>query len=326
MSLAPYVRILGRGPGRSRSLTREEAREAMRLMLSGAAEREAVGALLMLLRFRGETAEEVAGLTEAARERLAPWRDAGAAVDWPSYAAGRTRGHPYFLLAAKLVALAGHPVLLHGWNSHQLGIASVRDGLAALDVPVCDDLAAARTALSNGGIAYAPLKHIDPRLLDLLRLRETLGLRSIVNTVLRLLNPAAAPASVQGVFHPPYRILQSEAGFLLGQPRQCVIKRGGGEFGRHPAKAITAFLLHDGTVSETVFPPLRNETRRLNETAMPSPAALWNGETRDAFAEAVVTGTAALALATLDSSLTSGEADKRAARLWATRHSDRIAA
>ena len=133
MSLATHVRTLGRGPGRSRSLTREEAAEAMALMLSGAAEPEAVGALLMLLRMKGETAEEIAGFTEAAQGALP---DLGAVdLDWPSYAAGRTRGLPWFLLSARLVAEAGHRVLLHGWNGPD---GAVRDGLARAGVAVAD--------------------------------------------------------------------------------------------------------------------------------------------------------------------------------------------
>ena len=65
MTLAEHVRTLGRGPGRSRSLTQDEAADAMRLMLQGDAAPEAVGALLMLLRMKGETAEEIAGFARA---------------------------------------------------------------------------------------------------------------------------------------------------------------------------------------------------------------------------------------------------------------------
>lgn len=321
MSLAPYVRILGRGPGRSRALTQDEAQEAMTLILDGAAEPEAVGALLMLLRFRGESAEEVAGLTAAARGRVSAWRGVGAEVDWPTYAAGRTRGHPYFLLAAKLLAGAGHPVLLHGWNSHQKVSASIRGALAGINIPVCATPDAAHEAMATGGIGYAPLENLDGRLLDLLCLRDTLGLRSIVNTVLRLLNPAGAPVALQGVFHPSYRTLQSDTGTLLGQPIQCVIKGGGGEFERHPGKAITAFVLRGSDATEETIPAFIDETRRLHEDAMPTIADLWTGARHDPFADAIVTGTAALALAAIDPALTHATAMQRAMQLWTDRHS-----
>ncbi|MGK7653265.1 hypothetical protein ACSQ76_12845 [Roseovarius sp. B08] len=198
MSLADHVRTLGRGPGRSRSLTREEARAAMRLMLSGNAAPEAVGALLMLLRMKGETPDEIAGLAEAAAggAPALPLVD----LDWPSYAAGRTRGQPWFLLSARLVADAGHRVLLHGWNGPD---RKVRESLAEAGIGTATDADGAARLLDRDGIAYLPLESFHPALFRLLNLREVLGLRSCVNTVCRMLNPAHARASVQGFFTRP---------------------------------------------------------------------------------------------------------------------------
>ena len=85
----------GGGPGRSRSLTREEARDALGRVLRGEADAYQVGAFLMLLRYRGEDPAEIAGLVEAAREAAGAGPGAaGVALDWPSYGAGRTRGSP----------------------------------------------------------------------------------------------------------------------------------------------------------------------------------------------------------------------------------------
>ena len=125
MTLAAHVRTLGRGPGRARSLTLAEAQDAMQIMLSSKAAPEATGALLMLLRMKGETADETAGLARAARADLPPMPSVD--LDWPSYAAGRTRGLPWFLLSARLLAQAGHRVLLHGWNGPD---GAVRAGLS----------------------------------------------------------------------------------------------------------------------------------------------------------------------------------------------------
>ena len=69
--MAAYVAALGRGQGRSRPLTGEEAEDAMTLLLDGAADPIQVGALLMLLRYRGEDPEEIAGLARAASARPA---------------------------------------------------------------------------------------------------------------------------------------------------------------------------------------------------------------------------------------------------------------
>ncbi len=300
MTIAPYVKILGRGPGRARSLTLDEAQAAMTLILQSQAAPEAVGAMLMLMRMKGEVAPEIAGFVQAVRAHLPAWGDVRPGLDWPSYAAGRTRGLPWFLLSAKLVARAGVTVLLHGWNSDQGPGASVRAALPGLGIGIATSQQDAISLMARNGIAYLPLETLSPTLLSLLQLRSVLGLRSCINTVLRVMNPGGATAAVQGVFHPPYRELQMEAGALLGQRSLTIIKGGGGEFERHPSKDAALYGLRGGQVWEETAPALTFDTRRLSEgpTDPAALAALWNGTLQDPFAEAVVTGTAALALAT----------------------------
>ncbi|QPM91344.1 glycosyl transferase family protein [Pseudooceanicola algae] len=317
MTIAPYVRHLGRGPGRSRSLTQDEAFDAMRLMLAGEAAPESIGALLMLMRMKGEIPEEIAGFAASARATLP--QIPAPALDWPSYAAGRTRGLPFFLLSARLVAQGGYPVLLHGWNSaaHMNEIASIRGCLPHAGITAATSVEHAGELLDRHRIAYLPLESFQPGLLHLLRLREKFNLRSCVNTVLRVLNPARAPASVQGVFHPPYLELQADAGLLLGQENLTVIKGGGGEFERNPAKGVSLFGLRAGAPFTGTLPAILDEHGKLNQgwedqTLL---AQLWRGDWQDPFAEAVVTGTAELALATLGDA-TPGDT---ARRLWTER-------
>lgn len=159
-------------------------------ILSGEVAPEVTGALLMLMRYRGENADEIAGFVDALRARTAPWQDVSAAVDWPSYAAGKSRGAPWFLISAKLLAMAGYPVLIHGWNAEAETALSVRIGAASLDIPTVHSTKAARQALQDGRIAYAPLEAIDQAAYEVLRLRDVLGLRSPINTALRAWNPS----------------------------------------------------------------------------------------------------------------------------------------
>lgn len=322
MTLAPFVQILGRGPGRSRSLTQDEACAAMTAILEKTAAPEAIGAMLMLLRMKGEIAPELAGFVQAARRSI-DWAGVTPTLDWPSYAAGRTRGLPWFLLAAKLVAQAGYPVLLHGWNSHQGSHADVRRGCVAMGIPITPDQTTTDAALRGQGIAYVPLEALSPPLLDLLRLREVLGLRSCINTVLRLLNPCAAPASVQGVFHPSYRLVQADACALLGQRALSVIKGGGGEFERHPSKEVQAFGLRAGQPWQGSVSATYDDLRRLTDGEEDPAAleALWSGSLQDRFARAIVLGTASLALQTLGVA----DPDELAETLWAGRHAAQAA-
>jgi len=253
MTLAPYVRIVARGKGRARAMTMAESREAMTLILNGDAAPEAVGALLMVMRLRGETAEEIAGFTAALRAHVIGTLPS-ADLDWPSYAAGRSEA-------------------------------------------------------------------LSPAAFDLLALRDTFGLRSCFNTVLRMWNPSNAPVTVQGVFHPSYRSLQAQAADLLGQKQLSIIKGGGGEFERHPSKEVTVFGLRDGLHIQQAVDPIVDETRRLHEAGAPIDLrALWRGSTHDPFSVATITGSAALALWTLKAAPTIRAAENMAHDLWANRH------
>ena len=275
--------------------------------------------MLMLLRMKGETPEEIAGLTRALREDLALWQ-IGATIDWPSYAAGRSRGAPLFLLAAKLLAQAGARVLLHGFNSHQNPVASVRGALGPLGIETATSADAAAALLDRDGIAYAPLEALSPQMWDLIGLRNVLGLRSCMNTVARMMNPSAAPVSLQGVFHPGYRVLQQDAALALGDRNITVIKGGGGEFERHPAKPATVYSVTDGQAAETVLPEQINTHRRLHEAGEAvDVAALWAGTLDDPFATDVVVSTAALALWRAELAPTPDAADEQARSLWSNR-------
>lgn len=307
-ALAPFVQIVARGPGLARPLTVDEAHAAMRLILSGGADPHAVGALLMVLRVRGETADEVAGFArgmQGAMPALPP-----VDLDWPTYAAGRTRGLPWYLLAARLVAMTGARVLVHGTA------ATLAAGIAPATSP--EDAA---RLIDRDGIAALPLAALSPAAQSLLSLRAVLGLRSCINTVLRVMNPARAPAQVQGVFHPPYRVLQQDAGARLGQPRLAILKGGGGEFERHPGKDAVLFRLVSGEPAQVTLPALMDDPRRLSDGPS-DPAlltALWSGAWDDPFARATVIGTAALALLTLGAADTHDTAQTLACDLWAAR-------
>lgn len=254
----------------------------MRLMLEGAAP-EAVGALLMLLRMKGETADEIAGFAETVQGALPPIQ--GVDLDWPSYAAGRTRGAPWFLQSARIVADQGHRVLMHGWNGAD---TKIRDGLGDAGIGMVATAEEAEALIARDGIAYLTLETAHPALFALLNLRGVLGLRSCVNTVCRMWNPGRARASVQGVFHPSYRLLQADAAALLGWEQLTVIKGGGGEFERHPGKVIAGFGMRNGSAWEGQFPAISDETRRLNGDTLMGP-----------FEELIVSGTTQIALATL---------------------------
>ena len=340
---AQYVATLGRGPGRSRPLSREEARAAFGMVLRGLADPMQVGAFLMLLRYRGEDPDEITGLVEAARDHAGLGRSALVAtagadrvppvdLDWPSYGAGRTRGAPWFLLSALALADHGVRVLMHGSNAFSGGL-SVPEALRALGRPVQGDAAEVGDALSRAGFAYWPSEAMAPALDRLLGLRRLFGLRSPVNTVARLLDPADAAASVDGVFHPPYIALHLGVAERLHRPSLLVLKGGGGEAERSPAKATTVHLHRQGkAVREMLLPrlveamPAREAHPAGDATAMLR--AIWRGEVTDgteagAIGEAIlatIIGTIGMALLATGRCGDAGEADRQGRAVWAARH------
>ena len=278
---AAFVATLGRGPGRSRALTRDEAETAFGMVLRREADPHQVGAFLMLLRFRGEDAEEITGLVQAARAHAGLGRpELGADLDWPSYGAGRTRGAPWFLLSALALARSGITVLMHGSNDFSAGIA-VEDGMAALGMRPDPDLASAAVSLRSGHFAFLPLRAMAPEVDRLLEMRRLFGLRSPVNAAARLLNPADAPFGVDGVFHPPYIDVHLGVAERMNRRRLLVLKGGGGEAERVPLKPATAAVWDRETGRQEVALPAMEGLR-------PHPPA---SDTTDAFA-AVWTGEA----------------------------------
>jgi anthranilate phosphoribosyltransferase len=315
---AQYVRILGRGPGRSRALTREEARDAMRMIIAGEAEPAQIGALLMLMRYRQESPEELAGFVEALRESIViPAPRPRVDLDWPSYAAGRTRGEPWFLLSALLLAENGLRVLLHGPG--RTGSALV-EGLTALGLPGAGtDI---ERGLEDGHFRFLPLRAFCPALQRLLDLRRILGLRSAANSVARLINPFGASSVMQGVFHPAYRDLQRSAAMLLGQRALAVFKGGGGEAERNPDKPCRVFSLRDGGAFEEEWPALAAETTPQHAADAGHPLlACWRGRMPEA--ARIVIATAAVALRLSGRADSPRAADDVARRMWDARDRSR---
>lgn len=312
--LATYVHAMGRGPSKGRHLTREEACDAMTQMLAGTAAPEAVGALLMLMRYCGDTADELAGFVDALRADAAQWATLDVDLDWPCYAAGKSRGWPLFLLAAQNIAQTGRKVLLHGWNSHQSQTASIETGCRALGIAVCDDISDAKSALENDSIAYVPLRVISASALDLVQKRDVLGLRSPVNTALRAFNPARAKASVQGVFHPSYRGLQMDTANALGQAQLGVVKGAGGEFEVNPTKATELHLKTAGSEGVTVIPSIINPPERLADISKDL-TGLPQAITAQGNIQGVIRATTALALMVLEDGLTFDDAFGQASEL-----------
>jgi len=282
------------------------------MVLAGEVSPYQVGAFLMLLRYRGEDPDEIAGLVEAARLAAGLGQPLPADLDWPSYGAGRTRGAPWFLLSALALARSGVRVLMHGTNLYSSG-QTVPNGLAALGLSPCESLHEAEDSLNESNFAYLPLSAFAPGVDYLLRLRQLFGLRSPVNTVARLLDPGMAPAGVAGVFHPAYIDVHLGAAERLGRSRLLVLKGGGGEAERIGPKPVVVHRWRAGAGrDELALPALAGGSEPASEDLV----AVWRGL---APAPPACVATITLGLLALDTGLSPEEADRRAAAIWGAR-------
>ena len=324
---ARFIAILGRGKTLTRSLTIEEAEEAMAMILAGETLPEQLGAFLMLLRVKEESPAEIAGFVHAARATMpAPAHSPRVDVDWSSYAA-KGRQLPWFILSALILARNGWRVFMHGAEAHTEGRIYTGAALGALGVPTSASLDEAAHALAARNFAYLPIDVLSPRIAEMLELRPILGLRSPVHTFARMLNPFGAPCMLQGVFHPSYMAIHRGAGALLGQPRLAVFRGEGGEVERRPNKPCEVMTVIEGQLDEERWPPMI-EARQAPDELMDLTrlAALWRGEIDDEYGEAALVGTIAIALRALGVAVDVADAEGRAKALWLARDRNRLAA
>lgn len=322
---APFVRTLGRGKRARRDLTRQEAGEAMAMILRGQVEPAQVGAFLMLLRVKEETVEELAGFLDACRELCEQrFTDFPAVdVDWPSYA-GKKKHHPWFLLAARLLADQGVRILMHGGPAHTPERHYSDQMLTTLGMTLPDSLETAAAQLEVESLTYLDIDQFCPPLGELLMLRFQLGLRSPINTLARSLNPAGATLSMQSVFHPAYLRLHLGAAQALDDQHLLLFKGEGGELEIRPdARTALTGLRHGELADGTLEPALPRQTPP-GTVSTEQARALWRGETEDAYGQAAVIKTVAAVLWGLERVETLEQSENEARALWDARERTRL--
>lgn len=325
---AEYIRILGRGKKGARSLTFDEARNAMSMILADAVEPVQLGAFLMLMRVKEESPEELAGFVKAAREALSlEGRPLPRAmVDWSTYA-GKRRQLPWYILAALLLAENGVTILMHGTQGHKDDRIYAPAVIEYLGLPLCRDFGEVEEQITSRCFAFIELERFCPKLKQILDLRGKFGLRSPINTLLRMINPLDAPYLMQGIFHPGYRDIHQQAALLLGQPHMVVFKGEGGETERNPDVECKLLMVDDGVAREETWPAMFTRRHLRNEDmAIEHLCALWRGEIDDEYGVGAVTGTAAIGLRLLGRASDAASAERLAGEMWAARPRDRYGA
>ncbi len=316
---AQYVRILGKGKKGSRSLTEEEARDAMALILDGGVRPEQLGAFLMLLRVKEESPEELSGFIRAVKEQMAVPDQLQVDLDWATYA-GKKNHLPWFFLSALALAGDGTRILMHGAKGHTSGRIYIEDLLHLFGLKSAHNWLDAELELSHCNLAYVPIEMLNSDLSEIINLRPILGLRSPVHTLCRLLNPLNAPYRIDGVFHPAYGPMHQHTAKLLGQNNSVTVRGDGGEAEIKPDNDCTLQWVKDGNYMDEIWPRYFDQ-RLVKESELEGRDLLrfWRGEIEHQYGEAAVVQTIAVCLKLMGRSSDVDSAIKTAQGLWAAR-------
>lgn len=256
MQFAPLIKDIGRGSKGARDMDGAQAEALFGAILDGQVPDLELGAILLSLRIKGESAAELQGFVAAMQARtarvLVP--DGPRCVLLPTFNGARKQAN-LMPLVALLLAREGVPSLIfgrHDFDSRESPFAL----LAALGVPVAADAAEASLQLTVKRLAALPLSALNPGLDRLMALRPRLGLRNSGHSVAKLLD-AAPHRSVRviAVTHPEYVVSMGEALLPLtaNNGRALLMRASEGEAYAHLRRRAQLYGYVDG-VRQSLHP------------------------------------------------------------------------
>ncbi len=240
---------------RGEDLTEEEMAAIMEELVAGRVSEPLAAALLVALRMKGETADELVGAARTLRRHMRSVRHSGEFVV-DTCGTGGDALHTFNIstAAALVVAACGVPVAKHG-NRGVSSRSGSADVLRQLGVNLELDVAAIEECLRRVGIAFcfAPLLH--PAMRHVQPVRRELGIRTLFNFLGPLLNPAGAHYQLLGVGDPSMQSTVAHAVARLGCKRVWVVRGAEGLDEVSPTGPTRVFDVADGVVTEFEIKP-----------------------------------------------------------------------
>ncbi len=237
-------------------LTEAEAQAAIEVVISGAAPPSDIGALLLGMRARGESPEEVAGTATALRMamRRVVLPDRERLVDTCGTGGGLVRTLNISTAASLVAAGAGVPIAKHGNRSFSSKSGSA-DVLEALGVAIDIAPEALAEVMAAAGIVflYAPTFH--PAMRHAAPVRRELGVATVLNLAGPLANPAGVTRQVLGVADRGVGRLMAEALLRLGAEAALVVHARIGMDEIAPVGETDVWEVADGAVRSWVLDP-----------------------------------------------------------------------
>ena len=225
----PFLKELARGKNGARDLTREQARTLFSAVFAGELTDLALGALLVALRVKGESLEELSGMMDALQPHIRPMElPARRAIPvlLPSYNGSRKIANLVPLLALML-AREDVPVVVHGAHQEaaRVGTFEILEALGHPGVATIDE---AEERLDAHMLACVPVGVLSPDLAKLIDVRMAIGVRNSGHTLAKLLVPnGVAPGAacrLIAVTHPDFLKLLRD--YFTANPANVFLMRG----------------------------------------------------------------------------------------------------
>ena len=256
--LPSLIKEIGRGAKGARDLSMADAEDLFTAMLHGDVPDLELGAILLSLRIKGESDDELLGFCLAMQSTTHCVASINKPlVVLPTY--NGTRRQPNLLpLLALMLRDAGLPVLIHGRHDfdHRENPFPLFE---ACGISTAESLDVVNQQLGRDGIALADIEHLNPELNRLLALRARLGLRNPAHTLCKLLDPCPGDSvRVVNVTHPEYLVRMGT--LLQAQQRSALLIRGTeGEPFANPKRRPALLGFQDG-IPVTLFPAAEGGT------------------------------------------------------------------
>ncbi len=207
---ARFIKVIGRGKDGARSLARDDARAMYAAMLDGRVSDLELGAILLSMRIKGESVDEIAGFLDAAEasfDKLSVPQGGQAApyapIVIPSYNGSRKMANLTPLLAL-LLAREGVPVLVHGVTQDH-GRVTTAEIFEALGLAHSQSVQQAEACFAQHQPAFMPIQALAPQLARQLAMRRILGVRNSTHTLVKIMQPFNGPAlRLTSYTHPEY--------------------------------------------------------------------------------------------------------------------------
>ena len=242
------------GVAAERPLTRAEAETAFYTLFAGEATPSQIGGLLMALRTRGETVDEIVAAASVMRARCRPVQAPDGAIDIVG-TGGDGKGTLNISTAtAFVVAGAGVPVAKHG-NRNLSSKSGAADALGQMGIDVMVGADVVERALSEVGIGFmmAPMHH--PATAHVMPTRGELGTRTVFNLLGPLTNPAGVRKQLTGAFSRDWIRPMAETLGQLGSEAAWLVHGGDGTDELSIAGVSYVAELSDGVVTEREVHP-----------------------------------------------------------------------